>query len=68
MTGQKTDMNNGNHDAERNEDVDDPMQRMIGEQLKHLYNEVLTEPIPPRLVHLLEQLDQVTADKSSKGS
>ena len=44
------------------------MQLLIGQQLKAVYNEVLEEPIPERLLSLLDQLDQVTADDSRKGS
>lgn len=46
----------------------DPMQMLIGQQLKAYYNGVLSEPIPERLLHLLDKLDQVTTDDGDKGS
>lgn len=49
-------------------DEDDPMQALIGQQLKAVYNEVLEEPIPERLLVLLDQLDRVTSDESHEGS
>ncbi|RAI00471.1 hypothetical protein DLJ53_14480 [Acuticoccus sediminis] len=43
---------------------DDAMQSLIGKQLRTLYDSVLVEPIPDKLVELLMKLDQVSADKS----
>ncbi len=40
------------------------MQSLIGKQLRTLYDSVLVEPIPDKLVELLMKLDQVSADKS----
>lgn len=58
----------GDSDDAPEVDPRDPMQLLIGQQLKAVYNEVLEEPIPERLLSLLDQLDQVTADDSRKGS
>lgn len=38
---------------------EDAMQDMIGKQLRHLYDSVLVEPIPDRIVELLLRLDDV---------
>ncbi len=61
-------MTKGDADHVEDHEKDDPMQHLIGQQLKAMYSEVLAEPIPPRLLHLLEKLDEVTSDKSGKGS
>ena len=39
---------------------DPAMQSLIGKQLRSLYDSVLLEPIPDRLVELLIKLDDVT--------
>lgn len=44
---------------------DDPMQDMIGKQLRTLYDSVLVEPIPDRIVELLMKLDEATAERNS---
>lgn len=38
---------------------DDPLQAMIGEQLRLFYDSVLSEPLPDQLLDLLNQLDSV---------
>jgi hypothetical protein len=42
---------------ERVEGADFPMHEYIGRQLKLLYDEVASEPIPEKLRELLEKLD-----------
>lgn len=41
------------------------MQSLIGKQLRTLYDSVLVEPIPDKLVELLMKLDEVTTDPQS---
>ncbi|WP_108660252.1 NepR family anti-sigma factor [Acuticoccus kandeliae] len=43
-----------------NSPEDDVMQTMIGKQLRSLYDSVLVEPIPDKIVELLVKLDDVT--------
>jgi hypothetical protein len=38
--------------------------RLISNQLRALYDEVVNEPIPDRFVQLLEELERKQADKS----
>jgi hypothetical protein len=38
---------------------EDAMQDMIGNQLRNLYDSVLVEPIPDRIVDLLMKLDEL---------
>lgn len=38
---------------------DDPLQALIGKQLRTLYDSVLSEPIPEKFVELLSKLDEV---------
>lgn len=48
---------------------DDAMQAMIGKQLRSLYESVLAEPLPDRIVDLLVKLDDVPApDIKGNGS
>jgi hypothetical protein len=48
-------------DKDNGEDsVEGAMQDMIGKQLRTLYDSVLAEPIPDRIVDLLMQLDEVS--------
>jgi len=44
---------------------DDAMQSLIGKQLRTLYDSVLVEPIPDKLVELLMKLDEVTTEPNS---
>lgn len=44
---------------------DDVKQSLIGKQLRNLYDSVLVEPIPDKLVELLLKLDDVTGDDGS---
>ncbi|WMS42087.1 NepR family anti-sigma factor [Acuticoccus sp. MNP-M23] len=46
-------------DDPRGKEEDDPLQDVIGTQLKVMYESVLTEPIPDRIVELLTQLDAI---------
>lgn len=55
-----SDRDNGEHPPE------DAMQDMIGKQLRHLYDSVLVEPIPDRIVELLLRLDDVEVRKERK--
>jgi hypothetical protein len=49
--------------------LDERLQAHIGVQLKSMYDSYLSEPIPDRLVELLEKLDQVskTDDPGGRG-
>ena len=50
--------------------VDSLLHSAIGEQLRSMYDSVLSEPIPQRLIELLEELDHasaVQAQKAEKG-
>ena len=40
---------------------DDAMQAMIGKQLRSLYESVLAEPLPDKIVDLLVKLDDIPA-------
>lgn len=44
---------------------DDPMQTLIGKQLRSLYDSVLAEPIPDHLSELLAKLDEIPVPKKS---
>lgn len=46
-------------------DEDDPLQALIGLQLRSLYDSVLAEPIPDRLTELLAKLDDIPAPTKS---
>ena len=35
----------------------------IGDQIRHLYNEVISEPVPDRFIELLKQLERSTTNK-----
>ncbi|MCT8973649.1 NepR family anti-sigma factor [Microbaculum marinisediminis] len=48
--------------TEANAALDERLQAHIGVQLKSMYDSYLNEPIPDRLVDLLEQLDRVSRD------
>ena len=56
-------------DEEFNHDGDE-IQSLIGEQLRAMYDSVLSEPIPDRLVELIIKLDDVqvaeTRDRSEQ--
>jgi len=53
-------------DDSRGKDEDDPLQDMIGNQLKVMYESVLTEPIPDRIVELLTKLDSIDLPAAKK--
>lgn len=40
-------------------------QTRIGDQLRRLYDEVTTEPVPDEFLNLLEQADQTSSTKTS---
>ncbi len=42
------------------------MQSLIGKQLRNLYDTVLVEPIPDKLVELLLKLDDATSDRDER--
>jgi hypothetical protein len=44
------------------------MQDLIGKQLRQLYDSVLVEPIPDRIVELLMKLDDVPSDEDGGSS
>ncbi len=52
-------------DDPRGKNEDDPLQDMIGTKLKVMYEFVLTEPIPDRIVDLLTKLDQIDLPASN---
>jgi hypothetical protein len=47
--------------------VDSLMHSAIGDQLRSMYDSVLSEPIPQRQIELLEQLDQASAASAGGG-
>ncbi|MEJ8570040.1 NepR family anti-sigma factor [Microbaculum marinum] len=47
--------------------LDERLQAHIGTQLKSMYDSFLTEPIPDRLVELLQELDRVSEKKAARG-
>lgn len=55
--------------AERGSATLDPrLQAHIGRQLKSMYDEYLSEPVPDHLIELLEKLDRIpSADKKTDG-
>jgi hypothetical protein len=46
-----------------NEPPDEAMQALIGKQLRTLYDSVLVEPIPDKIVELLIKLDDLSAGR-----
>ncbi|WP_436644220.1 NepR family anti-sigma factor [Microbaculum sp. FT89] len=48
--------------------LDEGLQAHIGVQLKSMYDSYLNEPIPDRLVELLEQLDRVSRESGPDAS
>lgn len=44
--------------------IDPRIQREIGKQLRAHYDNVINEPVPDKLMQLLEQLEQSTSRKS----
>jgi hypothetical protein len=48
--------------------LDERMQAHIGVQLRSMYDAYLNEPIPDRIVELLEKLDEISKqDKEDRG-
>lgn len=47
--------------------LDERLQAHIGSQLKSMYDSYLNEPIPDRLVELLEKLDAVSSTSAPAG-
>lgn len=45
---------------------DDEIQSMIGQQLRQMYNNILSEPIPDSIVELLVKLDDVSVGRPGK--
>ncbi len=39
---------------------------LIGQQLRKYYDEVASQPVPNRFLHLLDELDQAVSSKKSK--
>lgn len=39
---------------------------LIGQQLRKFYDEVASQPVPNRFLHLLDALDQAVSSKKSK--
>jgi len=50
-------------DEEHNGADGDEIQSVIGQQLRTMYNNILSEPIPDSIVKLLVELDDVQLDK-----
>ncbi|MBJ3774594.1 NepR family anti-sigma factor [Acuticoccus mangrovi] len=44
------------------------MQTLIGKQLRDLYDSVLVEPLPDKIVELLTKLDDLTGDDDNQDS
>jgi hypothetical protein len=42
--------------------LDDSAQRLIGQRLKAVYNEIATQPIPDQFLQLLDQLERKETD------
>ena len=65
----KRTVNKPEPDTGRAAALDERLQAHIGVQLKSMYDSYLNEPIPDRLVELLEKLDQVskTGDAADRG-
>ncbi len=57
----QTDQHSSNADGSGSK-LDEHLQAHIGSQLKSMYDSYLNEPIPDRLVELLEKLDEVSRD------
>lgn len=50
------------------DEIDRVLPSAIGEQLRSMYDSVLSEPIPSRLIELLEKLDDVDAARGKSDS
>jgi hypothetical protein len=50
--------------ADRQPQLGPDLQALIGQQLRAVYHEVLSEPVPDRFVRLLEELAAKQADRS----
>lgn len=46
---------------------DDPMQDLIGRQLRLMYDSVLSEPIPESIIDLLAKLDSIPVPEDTNG-
>ncbi|MEM8552785.1 MAG: NepR family anti-sigma factor [Pseudomonadota bacterium] len=46
---------------------DDPMQYLIGRQLRQMYDNVLSEPIPDSIIDLLSKLDSIPVPAHTGG-
>lgn len=55
--------NNGNDVPD-----DEPMQTLIGKQLRSLYESVLAEPLPDNIVDLLVKLDEVPVSQGNNNA
>ncbi|MEM7694329.1 MAG: NepR family anti-sigma factor [Pseudomonadota bacterium] len=44
---------------------DDALQSIIGQQLRQMYDSVLSEPIPDKIVELLARLDDIALPEPS---
>lgn len=48
--------------------ADGEIQTQIGQQLRTMYNDILSEPIPDSIMKLLMKLDDVQLDKPGGGN
>lgn len=48
--------------------VDQKVQERLGRQLKALYDDVVKQPIPDRLLSLIAQLEEKQPESETKGS
>ena len=39
-------------------------QTVLGRELRHMYHQIVSEPVPDRFVHLLDQLEQAEGRRS----
>jgi len=52
--------------AEDGPSLEPQLQAQIGRKLKAMYDSYLSEPVPDRLVSLLEQLDEMSSQREQK--
>jgi hypothetical protein len=41
-------------------------QNMLGRELRHMYHQIVSEPVPDRFVRLLDQLEQAEGSRSDE--
>ncbi len=63
----KPEVNRSDVQSDKAATLDERLQAHIGSQLKSMYDSYLNEPIPDRIVELLEKLDGVSKTGGSGG-